>query len=70
MKCFSALLSLTAAWASLTISAPTAQAFQVLELSISQIQGRNGAALSRLSIPRGHSITLSFIASGHRIQSV
>ena len=70
MNYFSTLLSLTAVWASLAISVPSTWALQVLELPISQIQGQNGAALTTLSIPRGHSITLSFIASGHRIQSV
>ena len=47
--------------------APTASALQVLELQLSQLQGNN---LPTLSVPRGHSITLSFIDAGHRIQSV
>lgn len=49
------------------IITPTAFALQVLELQLSQLQGNN---LPTLSVPRGHSITLSFIDTGHRIQSV
>ncbi|MEM6255066.1 MAG: hypothetical protein AAF821_19290 [Cyanobacteria bacterium P01_D01_bin.156] len=51
---------------SLIFSSP-AVALQVLELPLAQLQGNT---LPILSIPRGHSITLSFIESGHRIQSV
>ena len=47
--------------------APTALALQVLDLPLSQLQSTR---LTTLSIPRGHSITVSFIDSGHRIQSV
>ncbi len=50
----------------LTLS-PAAVALEVLDLPLSQLQGNT---LTTLSVPRGHSITLSFIESGHRIQSV
>ncbi|MEM9485818.1 MAG: hypothetical protein AAGA83_19235 [Cyanobacteria bacterium P01_F01_bin.116] len=46
---------------------PVALALQVLDLPLSQLQSNN---LPTLSVPRGHSITLSFIDSGHHIQSV
>lgn len=50
----------------LTLS-PGAHALEVLQMPLSQLQGPQ---LPTLSVPRGHSITLSFIDSGHRIQSV
>lgn len=66
MRCLKRFLPVAISGMMIVI-APVAVALQVLELPLSQLQGNT---LPTLSVPRGHSITLSFIDSGHRIQSV
>lgn len=66
MNGFKHIVPLVISGVTLALS-PAALALQVLELPLSQLQGTN---LPTVSIPRGHSITLSFIESGHQIQSV
>ena len=53
-----------------SVSAPAAHSFRVLEIQSANAQGLNGAEFPVITIPRGHTITLSFIPSGHHIQSI
>lgn len=55
--------------ASLTFSRPVL-AFRVLDVQAAHAQGQNGVPITTIAVPRGHSINISFIESGHYIQSI
>ena len=55
--------------ASLTFARP-ALAFRVIDIQAAHAQGQNGTPIATIAVPRGHSINISFIESGHYIQSI
>ena len=51
-------------------TALVAQAYRVLDIQSANAQGLNSAEFPSITVPKGHTITLSFIPSGHFIQSI
>ena len=57
-------------FSSQVIALQPAHAFRILDVQAAQAQGLNGAPISTIELPRGHSVNISFIESGQTIQSI
>ena len=70
MKPFQSFLQFSLALCLWGATASVAQAFRVLDIQSANAQGLNGAEFPTITVPKGHTITLTFHPTDHFVQSI